>query len=38
MPDADQSKWTRRESIADALMFLASDEAAQINGALVPIG
>jgi NAD(P)-dependent dehydrogenase (short-subunit alcohol dehydrogenase family) len=38
MPDADPSKWTRRESIADTLTFLASDDAAQINGALVPIG
>lgn len=38
MPDADPSKWTRRESIADTLRFLASDDAAQINGALVPVG
>ena len=38
MPDADASKWARPESIARALAFLASDDAGQINGALVPIG
>ena len=38
MPAADPSKWARPESIAHALMFLASDGASQINGALIPIG
>ena len=38
MPDADPSKWARPESIAQALIFLASKEASQINGALIPIG
>lgn len=38
MPAADPSKWARPESIAQALIFLASDEAIQINGALIPIG
>ena len=38
MPAADPSKWVRPESIAQALIFLASDEAIQINGALIPIG
>jgi NAD(P)-dependent dehydrogenase (short-subunit alcohol dehydrogenase family) len=38
MPDADPSKWARPESIAQTLIFLASDEAIQINGATVPIG
>ena len=38
MPDADPSKWTRPESIARTLIFLASDEASQINGALIPVG
>jgi NAD(P)-dependent dehydrogenase (short-subunit alcohol dehydrogenase family) len=38
MPDADPSKWTRPESIAQTLIFLASDEASQINGALIPVG
>ncbi|MDF0642637.1 MAG: SDR family NAD(P)-dependent oxidoreductase [Nitrospira sp.] len=37
MPDADPSTWVRPGSIAQTLMFLASDEAAQINGALIPI-
>lgn len=38
MPAADPSKWARSESIAQALVFLASDDASQINGALIPIG
>lgn len=38
MPAADPSKWARPESIAQTLMFLASDDASQINGALIPIG
>lgn len=38
MPNADPSKWVRPEIIAHTLVFLASDEAVQINGALIPIG
>lgn len=38
MPDADPSTWVRPESIAQALIFLASEEASQINGALIPVG
>lgn len=38
MPDADPSKWVRPESIAQTLIFLASEEANQINGALIPVG
>lgn len=38
MPDADPSKWARPESIAQTLVFLASEEASQINGALIPVG
>ncbi|WHZ26620.1 MAG: 3-oxoacyl-[acyl-carrier protein] reductase [Nitrospira sp.] len=38
MPQTDPSTWTKPESIAETLLFLASDEAAQINGATVPIG
>ena len=38
MPQADVSTWTNPESIAGTLIFLASDEAAQISGALIPVG
>ena len=38
MPAADPSKWVRPESITQTLIFLASDAAIQINGALIPIG
>lgn len=38
MPEADPSSWTKPESIAELLIFLASDEAGQISGAAVPIG
>jgi len=38
MPEADRSNWARPESIARTLVFLASDDASQINGALIPIG
>ncbi len=38
MPHTDPSMWTKPESIADTLLFLASDEARQINGAMIPIG
>jgi NAD(P)-dependent dehydrogenase (short-subunit alcohol dehydrogenase family) len=38
MPEADLSKWARPESIARTLAFIASDDANQINGALIPIG
>jgi NAD(P)-dependent dehydrogenase (short-subunit alcohol dehydrogenase family) len=38
MPRTDPSTWTKPESIADTLLFLASDEARQISGAAIPIG
>ncbi len=38
MPQTDPSTWTKPESIADTLVFLASEEAIQISGAAVPIG
>jgi NAD(P)-dependent dehydrogenase (short-subunit alcohol dehydrogenase family) len=38
MPEADPSKWARPESIAQTVIFLASRDASQINGALIPIG
>jgi NAD(P)-dependent dehydrogenase (short-subunit alcohol dehydrogenase family) len=38
MPKADPSKWVKPKAIADVLLFLASDEAIGINGALIPLG
>lgn len=38
MPHTDPSTWAKPESIADTLLFLASDEAGQINGAAIPVG
>ncbi|MEP6887805.1 MAG: SDR family NAD(P)-dependent oxidoreductase [Nitrospirales bacterium] len=38
MPNADTSKWVKPESIAQLVVFLASQEAGQVNGALIPIG
>lgn len=37
MPRAEYSKWVRPEAIARLLVFLASDEASNINGAVIPI-
>ena len=38
MPSADYSQWVTPESIAKLLVFLASEEASAVNGALIPIG
>jgi NAD(P)-dependent dehydrogenase (short-subunit alcohol dehydrogenase family) len=38
MPNADTSKWVKPDSIAELVIFLVSQEAGQINGALIPIG
>ncbi len=38
MPESDPSTWTKPESVAQTLLLLASNEADQINGAIVPIG
>jgi NAD(P)-dependent dehydrogenase (short-subunit alcohol dehydrogenase family) len=38
MPEADRSTWTSPGAIASTLTFLASDGAAQISGATIPIG
>ena len=38
MPDADSSQWVKPVSITQLLVFLASDEARELNGALIPIG
>lgn len=37
MPDADPTKWVKPESVAKLLIFLSSDDADQINGALIPM-
>jgi NAD(P)-dependent dehydrogenase (short-subunit alcohol dehydrogenase family) len=37
MPSADPSKWVKPESIASLILWLASDEAADVNGAVIPI-
>jgi NAD(P)-dependent dehydrogenase (short-subunit alcohol dehydrogenase family) len=38
MPKVDPSTWTKPESIAEALLFLASEEAGQVSGAAIPVG
>lgn len=37
MPDADPSRWVRPEALARVILFLLSDDAAPINGALIPV-
>jgi NAD(P)-dependent dehydrogenase (short-subunit alcohol dehydrogenase family) len=37
MPDADFSRWVSPEAIARVLLFLASEDAAVINGAAIPV-
>ena len=37
MPRADFSKWVQPESIANLLVWLALAEAADVNGAVIPI-
>lgn len=37
MPNADFDKWVTPESLAGVLAFLASDEARDITGALIPV-
>ncbi len=37
MPDADRAGWLAPEALARVVMFLLSDAAAAINGALVPV-
>ncbi len=38
MPEADHSRWVRPEQISDLIVFLLSDHASAITGALIPIG
>ena len=37
MPDADPAKWVAPEALADVVMFLASNAARAVHGALVPV-
>ena len=37
MPDADFSRWVSPQAIAKVLLFLASEDAAAINGAAIPV-
>ena len=37
MPNADFAKWVRPEELADIILFLASDAASAITGALLPV-
>jgi NAD(P)-dependent dehydrogenase (short-subunit alcohol dehydrogenase family) len=37
MPAADPSKWVRPADVATLILYLASDQAAQISGAVIPI-
>jgi len=36
-PDADSSKWVAPETVADVILFLASDAARGVNGASLPV-
>jgi len=37
MPQADASRWVRPEALARIILFLLSDDAAPITGALIPV-
>jgi NAD(P)-dependent dehydrogenase (short-subunit alcohol dehydrogenase family) len=37
MPDADFGKWVTAEELANVILFLASDEASAVTGALLPV-
>jgi len=37
MPTADPSKWVKAEDLANVMLFLASDDARAVTGALVPV-
>ena len=37
MPKADSSKWVRPEAIAKVVVWLASEDAGEVNGAVMPV-
>jgi 3-oxoacyl-[acyl-carrier protein] reductase len=37
MPNVDFSKWVRPEELAEVILFLASDAASAVTGALLPV-
>jgi len=37
MPKADHTRWVKPEAIAEVVLWLASAEAAEVNGALIPV-
>jgi NAD(P)-dependent dehydrogenase (short-subunit alcohol dehydrogenase family) len=38
MPKADFTKWVTAQELAEAILFLASDAASGVTGALLPVG
>jgi NAD(P)-dependent dehydrogenase (short-subunit alcohol dehydrogenase family) len=37
MPNADFAKWVTAQELADVILFLASDQASAVTGALIPV-
>jgi NAD(P)-dependent dehydrogenase (short-subunit alcohol dehydrogenase family) len=37
MPNANYEKWVKPESLADVIIFLASNAARDIHGAAIPV-
>jgi NAD(P)-dependent dehydrogenase (short-subunit alcohol dehydrogenase family) len=37
MPDADRSQWVSPDAVAEVIAYLASDQAAMVSGATIPV-